>query len=348
MSALQPLIEDGLARGLYLGAAFCVFRQSEGILSSGVAGLAQETAGVPVTDDTVWDLASITKPVATATSILILAQEGHFHLDEEVRSHLPVEAPSLAGITLRHCLTHVSGLPSWRRLHSRGLTPDGVRTDLFASERERPIGTGYAYSDLGYLLLGEVIHCVTGRTVAGFAHRRIFEPLGMRSTGYRPPADWRPRLAATRCPDRGRVLLGEVHDGNCDAIGGVAGHAGLFGTHGDLLTYARMLLGQGALDGVRVLCPLATQQMFVNQNPPGINGHTLGWFTRPNAYLPAGDFWPPDTFGHTGFTGTSLVLSPSLGLVAILCTNRVYQQRDAADFIRFRRRFHNAVATLVR
>jgi CubicO group peptidase (beta-lactamase class C family) len=216
-----------------------------------------------------------------------------------------------------------------------------------ASERSRPPGTGYAYSDLGYLLLGEVVRSVSGQTVAEFAAERIFGPLGMRDTGYLPAAELQPRLAATRCPDRQRVLLGEVHDGNCHTVGGVAGHAGLFGTAGDLVTYARMLLGGGVLEGVRVLSPLAVAQMGRDQNPPGLNGHSLGWFTRPNGYLPAGDFLPDDTFGHTGFTGTSLLICPSLDLAVVLLTNRVYQERDAAAFIRFRRRFHNAVASLV-
>jgi CubicO group peptidase (beta-lactamase class C family) len=345
---LQSLIDQGLAAELYLGASYAVLRTGDGVIDEGVAGLAHESPETPVTRHTVWDLASITKPVATATSILMLAQEGRFHLDEEVRSHLGCDAPSLAGITLRHCLTHSSGLPSWRKLHSRGLTPDGVRAAFIASERERPIGAGYAYSDLGYLLLGEVVRTLSGSSEAEFAQERIFKPLGMRGTRYLPPAEWRSRLAATRCPDRGRVLLGEVHDGNCDALGGVAGHAGLFGTATDLLTYATMLLGGGELNGVRVLCPLAVRQMATNQNPAGLNGHTLGWFTRPNGYLPAGDFLPADTFGHTGFTGTSLVIAPSLGLAVVLLTNRVYREREATEFIRFRRRFHNAVAGLLR
>lgn len=347
MDRLQQLIDEGLEAGLYLGASFRVYREGSGMLARGMVGRAQEGPDVPVQVETVWDLASITKPVATATSLLLLAEEGRFHLDEPITSFLPPLVPGLSDVTLRHCLTHSSGLRPWAQFHSRGLAREQIVAEVCASERQRPPATGYAYSDLGYILLGEVIHAVSGQRVNEFARERIFEPLGMTSTRYLPPAEWRSRIAATRCPDRGRVLIGEVHDGNCDALGGVAGHAGLFGTAGDLLTYARMLLGEGELDGVRVLSPLAARQMMRNQNPAGLNGHTLGWFTRPNGYLPAGDFLPEDTFGHTGFTGTSLLLSPSLGLVALLLTNRVYQQRDAAAFLRFRRRFHNAVAGLV-
>ncbi|HEU4753853.1 MAG TPA: serine hydrolase domain-containing protein, partial [Armatimonadota bacterium] len=193
---LHRLVEQGVAEGLYLGAAYRVL-QAGSVLAAGAAGLAQEAPAVPARNDTLWDLASLTKPVATATSVLILAQEGAFHLGEEVASLLPAPAPSLAGITLRHCLTHTSGLRPWEKLHSQGWSRAEVVRRVFSAERERPPGTGYAYSDLGYLLLGEVVHAVSGRSIAEFAGERVFEPLGMRTAGYLPPAEWRQRLAAT-------------------------------------------------------------------------------------------------------------------------------------------------------
>lgn len=344
---LDALVREGLDSGLYLGAAYRVFQTPDRTLATGACGLAQEDPEIPAAETTIWDLASITKPMATATSMLILASRGAFHLDEDVGRYLHEPAPSLAGITLRHCLTHTSGLKSWQKLHSQGLARDAILGRVRASERERPPGAGYAYSDLGYILLGEVVETVAGHSLAEFARESIFEPLGMRDTRFLPPADWRCRIAATRCPERGRVLVGEVHDANCNGLGGVAGHAGLFGTLDDLQRYALMLLNLGVQGGTRVISPLAARQMMTNQNPPGINGHTLGWFIRPNGYLPAGDFLPADTFGHTGFTGTSLLLSPSLGLGTVLLTNRVYVERDAAEFLRFRRRFHNVAAGLI-
>jgi serine-type D-Ala-D-Ala carboxypeptidase len=341
---LQRLLEEGHEQDLYPGGAYRVFRASGKTLGTGYAGQAQEDPAVPVTEETVWDLASLTKPLATATSMLILAQEGIMHLDEEISRYLPGEWPSLAGISLKHCLTHTSGLKAWERLHSQDLDREEIVRRVCRSERQRPVGADYTYSDLGYILLGEAVHTLSGETVAQVARKRVFEPLRMQDTRYLPPPEWRRRIAATRCPDRGRALIGEVHDGNAAAMGGVAGHAGLFGTLGDLERYGRMLLNEGRHDGKRILSPLAARQMARNRNPPGINGHTLGWFMRPNGYLPAGDFLPEDTFGHTGFTGTSLLLSPSLGVGIILLTNRVCQERDAGDFLRFRRRFHNAVA----
>lgn len=344
---LQERVREGLEQGLYPGAVYSVFRQSGEELASGCVGVARDEPERAASRETVWDLASLTKPLVTATSLLILAEEGRLHLDEEVHRLLPFPAPHLEGITLRHCLTHTSGLKPWEQYHSRGWSREEILARVAGSARCRPVGRGYAYSDLGYILLGEVVSAVSGRPLAEFAAERVFRPLGMRDTGYRPAAAVESRLAVTYCPDRDRVLAGEVHDGNCDALGGVAGHAGLFGTLEDLLRYGRMLLGGGELEGTRVLGPLAVREMGRNQNPPGINGHTLGWFTRPNGFLPAGDFLPPDTFGHTGFTGTSLLLCPSLQAGVILLTNRVYQRRDAADFLRFRRRFHNAASALL-
>jgi CubicO group peptidase (beta-lactamase class C family) len=339
----RALLEEGLAEGLYLGASFRVFSTAGGPFGEGWGGLAREDPAVPVGRETLWDLASLTKPIATATSLLILAQEGALHLGDEVARFLPRPAPSLAGITLAHCLTHISGLPAWRQYHSRGWSPEEIRARLFAAERERPIGAGYAYSDLGYLLLGEAVAAAAAQPLETFARERVFLPLGMPDAGYLPAAERLPRIAATWCPDRNRTLVGEVHDGNCAALGGVGGHAGLFGGLDDLEVYGRMLLSGGG----GLLCPAAAAGMGRNQNPPGLNGHTFGWFIRPSGYLPAGDFLPEDTFGHTGFTGTSLLLSPSLRLGVALLTNRVYRRRDSSDFLRFRRRFHNAAAGAV-
>src|SRR5262249_37920230 len=197
---------------------------------------------------------------------------------------------------------------------------------------------------LGFILLGEVIEQVAAQPLDRFASDEIFSPLAMAATAFRPPAAWQERIAATRCPDRGRVLIGEVHDGNCAALGGAAGHAGLFSSAGDMGRYAAMLLGGGELRGARLLSPLAVRRMAVNQLNPDVGGSSLGWFTPPNGMLPAGDLLPTDSFGHTGFTGTSLVITPSLDLAVILLTNRVFQERESGDFLAFRRRFHNAVA----
>jgi CubicO group peptidase (beta-lactamase class C family) len=343
---LQALVEAGHRQGLYPGAAFRVFRADGKVLAGGAVGSTGRDGCTPVTMETVWDLASLTKPLVTATAILILAQEGAFHLGEEVGKHLPGCSNQVGRIPLRSLLTHTSGLKPWEKLHSQGLSREAILERVKQSVPERPLGDRYAYSDLGYILLGEVVTAVAGIPLDRFAAERIFGPLGMRATRYRPPAGWAHRLAATYCPDRKRDLCGEVHDGNCAAMGGVAGHAGLFSTVDDLQHYGTMLLRHGETRGNRLLAPAVVRQMLRNHNPASLPAHGLGWFMKPNGYLPVGDFLPDDTAGHTGFTGTSLLLVPSRSLGAILLTNRVLLDQDAGEFLGFRRRFHNAVALL--
>lgn len=343
---LQALVESACRARLFPGAAFRVFRTNGTVLAGGVTGHAQEKPNVPVRLDTVWDLASLTKPLATATSILILAQEGAFHLNEPIGKYLPGCGEKVAPLSFRSLLTHSSGLKAWEKYHSLGLTHEQIVTRIKTSIPEREPGTGYAYSDLGYILLGETVQAITGRSLAEFAQERIFTPLEMENTRYLPPKEWKPRTAATHAQERKGALIGEVHDGNCWALGGIAGHAGLFGTLDDLQTFGTMILRSGATDHARVLASQTVRQMCRNQNAAPLNGHGLGWFMKPNGYLPAGDFLPDDTVGHTGFTGTSLLLTPSLGLGAILLTNRVLLEKDSGDFLTFRRRFHNAAAGL--
>jgi CubicO group peptidase (beta-lactamase class C family) len=314
-------------------------------------GRRREAPDEPATWDTIFDLASLTKPVATATALLLLAQEGAFHLGEEVGALLPAAAgPRLAGVTLRHLLTHTSGLPAWRDFHSHGWGRDEIAARVAATDREHPIGARYVYSDLGYILLGALVEAVSGERLDRFVVDRIFRPLSMADTGYLPSGEPTARLAATRCPRRG-VLLGPVHDENAAAMEGVAGHAGLFGTAPDLARYATALLAtlrRGAPQSPELpLGPLAAAAMAGSAIDSGIGGSTLGWFAPPNGMLPAGDFLPGDAFGHSGFTGTSLLIVPSLELAVVLLTNRVYQEREAGPFLRFRRRFHNAVAGVV-
>lgn len=352
---LQELMEEGVAAGLYPAGVFSVFAADGRQLAGGAAGTLGPDGAVLPDADTVWDLASLTKPLVTATCLLHLAERGLLHLGEPVASYLPGPSPALEGITLRHCLTHTAGLRAWENLYAAGESRDEVLARLRRSERQRPPGTGYTYSDLGYILLGEAVSAAAGAPLEELSAARVFAPLGMTSTGYRPPAAWQPRLAPTRALETGEIRVGTVHDDNCRALGGAAGHAGLFGSLRDLQRYGAWLLRPDAAqrapgacgEAGGVLSPLAAAQMAANQNPPGIDGHTLGWFTRPNGFLPAGDFLPADTFGHTGFTGTSLLLCPSLGAGILLLTNRVYQQRDAGEFLRFRRRFHNAAAALL-
>jgi CubicO group peptidase (beta-lactamase class C family) len=347
LEKIDAVVREGLERGLYTAAVYALARSEEVTVLRAFGRLCGEGAR-PVALDSLFDLASLTKPVATAASLLALAEDGALHLGEEVGRFLPIEGlDPLAGVTLRHLLTHTSGLAAWRRFHSQELGREEILRRVRRAERELPIGARFVYSDLGYVLLGAVVEAVAGEGLETFARRRLFEPLGMADTTFLPPETLRPRLAATRCPDRARVLVGEVHDGNAAAMEGVAGHAGLFGSAPDLARFARMLLRGGQGEGCRVLGPLTVAAMSRNALATEGGGCSFGWFTPPNGMLPAGDFLPPDAFGHTGFTGTSMVVVPSLDLAAIWLTNRVLQEGDGGEFLRLRRRFHNGVAGAV-
>lgn len=342
---LDALVEEGIRDELFTGACYAVWQQGHGLPAAGCFGSLDLTDSPAVDSKTIWDLASLTKPLSTACILLLLAEDGLLCLDDSLSRFL--DAPgSLARISLRDCLTHTSGLRPWERLFALPGGRAEIMNAVRRLEPDRAPGTGYAYSDLGYILLGQVIEQVTDLPLQESFRSRIAVPLGLQDTGFNPAANSRGRCAATFCRERDLPLRGEVHDYNCAALGGAAGHAGLFGTLDDLLRFGRSLLGDPALPAL--LAPLSRRAMMQNQNPAGMNGHGLGWFMRPSGYLPAGDFLPADTAGHTGFTGTSMLLSPSLGSLVVLLTNRVRCPGDAPPFLRWRRPFHNAASLLLR
>ena len=286
--------------------------------------------GIAVGPETVFDLASLTKLVATVPLAVALEQRGDWALADPVSRWLP--GFPLAEVTLWHCLAHCSGLPAWRPFyeHAQGLRE--MRRAVFSVPPERPSGGDVCYSDLNFMLVGWAAARCVGRPLDRAARALVLEPLGMRSTRYRPPPSWRPRVAATE------GVWGVVHDENARALGGVAGHAGLFGPLADLARFARALLRPGEHP---VLSRAAIERMTRPQSgaPPEVRG--LGWQLQPFT-MAAG--WPDDTYGHTGFTGTSLVVSPAAGLAAVLLTNAVHAGRRPEEIIALRRTFHAALA----
>jgi CubicO group peptidase (beta-lactamase class C family) len=194
---------------------------------------------------------------------------------------------------------------------------------------------------MGYILLGVIIESIAGCGLDEFSRENCFLPLGMEDTTFGPCGDVLHRTAATsNCPARKRTLVGEVHDGNAWAMGGVSGNAGLFSTAPDLAKFATMMLN----GGLGALSPAAVRLAMASMLPPTIGGHTAGWFAYPNDMLPSGDLLSVEAIGHTGFTGTSAVIDPSCDLFVILLTNRVCSAADASEFSKTRRLFHNAVA----
>lgn len=316
-------------------------------LASWALGQADTATPRPVQPDTVFDLASLTKVVATTTVTLVLAGQGLIRLDDQVVKHLPA-ATQLAApeVTVRQLLTHTSGLPSSVKFYEWCADRDQLLRELHATPLEVPPGTRVAYSDLGFMMLGEMAAAVTGEPLDTLFRRLVSEPLGMADTGYLtdPPAGGPPAggFAATEPRSDGTSWIGVVHDENARVMGGVAGHAGLFSTAADLAKFAGWWVGQH--DGTGPV-PAALRRHSERCQTPGLEGHRgLGWARIGDRYDILGEAWPDSAVSHTGFTGTSLALDAPSGVWVVLLTNEVHYGRGRAVIRPLREEVHAAVA----
>ncbi|MDQ3514527.1 MAG: beta-lactamase family protein [Chloroflexota bacterium] len=354
MTAVWDVITGGTAAGAYAGAVASVSVGGQIILHRADGYAELEPGRVPMTVETVFDLASLTKVVATLPVVLRLVEAGAFGLDDPVPAILPAPwTTAHAGITVRHLLTHTAGLADWRPLYLDAHGPDAVRDLIARTDPVAAPGERVLYSDLGFILLGEIVRHHTGLSIDRATLDHVFAPLGMAGTRYSPdpaaPRD-RDRIAATERGNprevsmigeraaefagwRQDIIRGQVHDGNAHhALDGVAGHAGLFAPAADLLRYGQCWLAGGALDGYRLLSP----ETIAEATRPQAPGRGLGWRTGP-AESPDDPFFTlaPDAYGHTGFTGTAIWVAPEMGAVAVLLTNRVHPiSRDEIAAVR--------------
>ena len=280
-----------------------------------------------MTPDTVFDLASLTKVVATAPSLMLLVQRGRLKLDDPVSKYLP--AFGSAGkkkVTLRQLLVHYSGLPAdLRRLRQRRPKSKNVLTRIYQTPLVAAPGQRFIYSDLGFVVLGKVVEKVTGQTLSSFAQENIFVPLGMTSTCFLPNREVVPSIAPTERQKNGSMLRGQVHDPLASKLGGVAGHAGLFSTSRDLARFCQALLQSGSLNGFELFRPDIVSMMTSQQSPegkPNIRG--FGFDIQSTYSSPKGNFFSSASYGHTGFTGTSLWIDPGTQTFLIILTNRVH------------------------
>jgi len=320
---IDRLVTEALSQGKLPGCVVVIGRKSGVVYSGAFGSRALLPKKEPMTEDTIFDLASLTKPLATATALMVLADQGRVDLDERVSHYLPTfAARGKGGITLRQLLTHVSGLPSETPVgdyeHGRA---EAIRRIAALSLKAAP-GAKFAYSDIGFLILEEVIRHVTGTDLATFAASSIFRPLGMNDTGFLPPDKDRARVAPTE-QRKGAWMRGEVHDPRAFRLGGVAGNAGLFSTAQDLARYARMLLGSGALEGARILSARATAQMLAPHDLPG-GIRALGWDMQSAYSTNRGTSFSRRAVGHGGYTGTSLWIDPENDLFVIFLSNRLH------------------------
>ena len=325
LRSIDRVIQRGVKAGGYPGAAVVVGRKGAAVWQKGFGHLDWTTGGASVTaDSTLYDIASLTKVVGTTTAIMVLFDEGKLKLEDRVSQYLPAFSGGWRdSVTLRHLLTHRSGLPAGRDIWRVAMGPQHARQVVLESQLTCKPGDCYVYSDLGADLLGMTVEAISGQTLDLFLNERVFAPLNMTSTMFRPADSLRTRVAPTEVtPPRGYPIRGEVHDENAYALGGVAGHAGLFSTATDLAIFAQMMLNHGELNGVRILSDSAVT-LFTDR---AAGSRALGWDTC-DGNGGCGSYLGARAYGHTGFTGTSLWIDPDRDMFVILLTNRVHAAR---------------------
>ncbi len=365
LDVLDRYIVSALADSVAPGAAIAVLRRGKLVRLRGYGRLDWTPDSAPVTPFSIYDLASLTKVVATTPAVMLLVEEGRVGLDDPVIRHLPGwdrGDARKAEVTVRDLLLHRSGLPAFRPFFSQLDDAGAVREAVYDLALDHPPGRATVYSDIGFMTLAWLVEAAAGEPIERFLDRRVFGPMGMRDTGFNPDPRERPRIAPTERDTEWRPgqIHGEVHDENAFVLGGVAGHAGLFSTAQDLAVLARLLMDRGMLSPCRhevgsgIPCgawgvPLQVRyfqegivETFSRRADPA-ESRALGWDT-PSGTSSAGDYFSARSFGHTGFTGTSIWIDPELELAVVLLTNRVNPSRDNSRHIPFRREVHDLAA----
>ena len=322
LETIDHIVARGVRAGGYPGAAVVVGRKGAEVWVKGFGRIAYgKSAPVVNPLETIYDLASLTKVVGTTTAVMLLFDEGRIDLDSPVHEYLPEFTGGEKDlVTVRELLEHRSGLPADRDIWRMARTPAAAR----AAVLEVPIichpGDCYVYSDLGAIVLGMIVERVTGLGLDVYLHERVFAPLGMTHTFFRPPDSLRKRIAPTSLSaEGGQMVRGVVHDENAWALGGVAGHSGLFSTATDLAVFSQMLLNGGVYEGVRIVSD-STVRLFTTR---AAGSRALGW-AMADGQWGSGRYLSDGSFGHVGFTGTSIWIDPTRELFVILLTNRVY------------------------
>jgi uncharacterized protein YbbC (DUF1343 family)/CubicO group peptidase (beta-lactamase class C family) len=319
--SVDAIVEKAVAEGNIPGAVLLVGHNGKVVHRKAFGSRSLEPVREAMTVDTVFDLASLTKCVATATSVMKLVEEGRIRLSDSVATYLPEFAQNgKKDITIRDLLTHYSGLAPDLDLKTQWSGREAAYQMAMRERPTNPPGSRFVYSDINFETLGFIVEKVTGQPLNEYAARNIYAPLGMKNTRFLPPSDWDSRIAPTQYDEDGKMLRGVVHDPTARRMGGVAGHAGLFSTADDLSLFAEDFLG-----GHKVLSVAAIEKMTSPQQPPNATVlRGLGWDIDSPFSTNRGELLPVGSFGHTGFTGTSLWIDPVTDTYVILLTNAVH------------------------
>ena len=358
LAVLDTLIAEAVARRDFPGAVLLVGRGGR-VIYRRAFGLSQVVPqSQPMAPDLIFDLASVTKPVATATSVMVLVERGRIRLWDKVKDFIPEFTPYITprgypgeDARLFHLLTHTSGLQPYtdaKDAAARFGSPCPTETlarYIAGLRKQAPAGTTFIYSCLNYITLAQIVRQVSGADIAAFSAETIFRPLGMERTFFNPPPDLVPRCVPTQV-EEGKPLRGVVHDPLARLQGGVSGNAGLFSTADDLAIFCQMLLNKGEYGGRRILSPLAVERMTEIYPRLAAAGRGLGWDLATDYSTVRGDLFGPESYGHSGYTGTSVWIDPETATFVVFLTNRVHPD-DKGDIVSLRSKVANVVAAAV-
>jgi uncharacterized protein YbbC (DUF1343 family)/CubicO group peptidase (beta-lactamase class C family) len=340
LGVLDSIIQDAIRDGQTPGAVLLVWHDGQVVYRNAFGDQSVEPRRVSMTADTIFDIASLTKVVATTIAVMQLEEQGKVRLNDPVAKYIPEFAQNgKEEVTVRELLTHYSGL---REDLDRTEAWQGKETAYRMAFAEKPVdppGSQFLYSDINFIVLGSLIERVTGMSLDEYCQQKIYAPLGMGHTRYLPPASWLPKIAPTQFDEHDQMLHGTVHDPTARRMGGVAGHAGVFSTADDLAKFAEFLLSGGP-----VLSPLAIEKMTTPQQPPTSSVlRGFGWDIDSPFSSNRGELLPVGSYGHTGFTGTSLWIDPTTRTFIILLTNAVHP-RGKGNAVALRSKVATAVA----
>ncbi len=325
-AALDDAVDQAVREGLIPGAVLIVGHDGKIVHRKAYGSRALVPEREPMTLDTIFDLASLTKVIATTSGAMKIFEDGKLRLAGKVTDYLPEFQGGKSDITIRDLMTHFSGFKPDFDLDPPFSGYDAGIQRALIEKPQNPPGARFVYSDTNFILMGEIVHRRSGKTLDEFTHDEIFKPLGMNDTEFRPPASLRGRIAPTEIDAAtGVPFRGVVHDPRARLMGGVAGHAGLFSTADDLAKFAEMMLGMGTRDAVRVFSPLTVRKFTSPETPPDqptLRG--LGWDIDSSYSSTRGELFPIGSYGHTGFTGTSVWIDPNTNSYVILLTNFVH------------------------
>jgi CubicO group peptidase (beta-lactamase class C family) len=325
LAKIDHVVERGISAGGYPGASVVVGRRGAAVMEKGFGRLSWSSSSPAVTADrTIYDLASLTQGVGTTTGLVVLYDQGKINLDDPVQKYVPgFTGGAKDQVTIRMLLEHRSGLPAGRDLWRSAHSPEEAREQVISTPLVCEPNRCYEYSDLGADMLGFVVESASGERLDQFLAENVFQPLHMNDTFFTPADSLRSRIAPTEvAPPRGYPLKGEVHDENAYALGGVAGHAGLFSTANDLAIFAQMMLNGGTYNGTRIVSDSAIA-LFTKR---AAGTRALGWDTCGGSGS-CGSYLNSEAYGHTGFTGTSLWIDPDRDMFVVLLTNRVHEAK---------------------